>query len=163
MIALGLAVLVSAACGDNDGNAGVCVKLAPADPARRDALLAALPKNDAGLPILTTTSAGLPEGVSVSLVYDKSLDDPIARWGDCMELVSACRLACDSVKSCVEAIPSCATNAGGGGCCPAACTQAFHARLASGDAPSAAITNSYALGDCVEGFTAQMQASKVSP
>jgi hypothetical protein len=164
MIALGFAELVSTACGDSGGNAAsVCVKLAPEDPAARDALLAALPKDDAGLPILTTTSAGLPDGVSISLVYDKAIDDPISRWGDCMELVSACRLACDSVKSCVEAIPSCGSNAGGKGCCPAACGQAFHARLAAGDTPNAAITNSYALGDCVDGFAAQVQAGQVSP
>lgn len=161
VVVFGLAAVYAACSGDGASESGgtssqVCVHAPPDDPAARQAMVSALPTNDAGLPIVTMTTATLPPGVAVALVYDKNLDDPVARWSDCMGLVSTCRLACGAITACIDEIDPCPDNKGGGACCPPACNQAFHARLAAGDSENTAITNSYAAGDCVDGFTAEM-------
>jgi hypothetical protein len=156
--AVTVASVVYGACGtgSDKGQSGVCALAPPVDMAATGALLDSLPKTDAGLPIVATSNVGLPAGMALVLAYDKTLDDPVARWSDCVGMVTGCRLSCGSITGCVDGIAACADAKGGGDCCPSACNKAFHARLAAGDTESVALTNSYLVGDCVDGFTASL-------
>ena len=120
-------------------------------------LAAALPKTPDGRPIIA-------QGGGVALVYDETLDDPIARWGQCVGRVSACHETNrGQLGGCVDLIPVCSTNRGGPNCCPRACIDQYKSLLTGGMAEREAIHASFLKGECVEGFKAQRDAAKSQP
>lgn len=118
-------------------------------------LASTLRRTDGGLPVFATSGAGLPAGVSVSLVYDQTRDDPVTRWAECVSLVRGCltsRPDAGSPVPCVRALRRCATNAGGDQCCPASCLAAFDTALAADAGFADALAQSLLDGRCVDGF-----------
>jgi len=116
--------------------------------------------DDAGRPILIRHRTLLGPDVEVSLVYDESLDDPITRWGDCLELVTRCfEDQPDDVDGCIDAVSVCDTNAGGASCCPQSCTQAYHDARNTGIGADRAVDQTFLVGDCVEGLAAFRDAN----
>ena len=115
----------------------------------------ALPRSDDGLPVLLRTHTPVmgPE-ISVEMVYDAALDDPITRWADCLSRVSACDRANPGlpVAGCVAQIEICPDATGGRGCCPSPCVEEFRRRMADGEDEEEALEKSFVQGDCVEGF-----------
>lgn len=112
-----------------------------------------LPVLDSGLPVLIASNGG---GIGLVLAYDQTLDDPIARWGECLSRVTACYRANGSnpIAGCIDQIERCADDRGGKGCCPTACVDEFH-RLDGDLSEDDAVTQSFGKGDCVAGFAAQ--------
>ncbi len=157
MIAMGLAVC---ACGDGRGalDAGLDAGVRPPAPVVSSevppAVLAALPKTDAGLPILIMLPGAAPSGGTPALVYDPALDDPIARWGACLSRVGACyeTNAPQPISGCVELIERCDDDSGGDDCCPPACIAGFQARVAAGADEWSAVKESFVRGGCLTGF-----------
>lgn len=132
----------------------------PAPPLPRDLppeVIASFPQNDRGQPILHSTRfAG--EG-SLRLVYDRDLDDPLARWGQCLGRVVACyRTNEGPIDGCIELIERCADDRGGEGCCPAQCIDEFRAKNSSGASEKEAIDASFVHGGCIRGFREQIAA-----
>jgi len=118
-------------------------------------LAAALPKTDAGLPILLSTPAMLPGGMRIALVFDESLDDPLTRWSECVARgVSCYEVNRDRpIAGCIALIERCADDTGGKGCCPARCLDDFERLLHSGRSESQAFDESIMAGDCVAGYS----------
>ncbi|MBL8917570.1 MAG: hypothetical protein JNJ54_01805 [Myxococcaceae bacterium] len=134
----------------------------PAPPAVRavlpPALAASLPRTDGGLPILYSNPG---EGrATFALVFDESLDDPIARWGECVDRVVACFRVNPSapVAPCVAQLERCTDASGGRGCCPARCLDEFASATSRGVAALDALDETVLEGTCVEGFRAQVDA-----
>lgn len=160
-------VLVLASCsktteGPSPPDAGDAGTVAWNRPAPRPSTgmtptLEALPKDDGGLPILLTTPVMSP-GVGVELVYDPTLDDAVARWGECLSRVAACYRTNDGkLGGCADFIEPCADNTGGTGCCPPACLAAYRDLINRGVSEREAIDQSFVAGDCVQGFREQVE------
>ena len=114
------------------------------------AVQAQLPKTPADLPVVGRSSLA---GVSVDFVYDATLDDPITRWGDCLERVVGCATTNPrSLGGCVATLKPCASAAGGPGCCPRRCLDEFAAELAGGRSEDDALASVFLQGSCVQGF-----------
>jgi hypothetical protein len=114
-----------------------------------------LPVNDAGLPIIVATNAEVEPGVTIELAYDATIDDPIARWGQCLSRVAACyQTNPGPIAGCIDLVERCADGTGGNACCPPGCISAFHSLMASGTDEDTAIGKTFLQGDCVIGFAA---------
>jgi hypothetical protein len=124
-------------------------------------LAEALPRTDAGLPILLTVPLQVAPGFDLQLVYDESLDDPLARWDECLGRVVACAEANAGhpIDGCIGFIEPCADDTGGQACCPPACIAAYHERRSAGDEEEQALLASFFAGDCVAGLRAQLDAA----
>jgi hypothetical protein len=110
-------------------------------------------RTDGGLPIIATSDF---DGLELQLAYDETLDDPLARRGQCLDRVAACyRANRGKLGGCVDLIEVCPDPAGGHGCCPRACIDAYHAQRKSKD-EQAAVEASFVAGDCIPGFREQM-------
>lgn len=107
-------------------------------------------RTEDGLPIIAESSGG---AISVTIAYDSRLDDPVARWGDCLSLVVRCRQQTEgAILPCVDAILRCTGN-GGEACCPDACLAPFVARLRAGEDELAAFEATVLAGDCMPGLS----------
>lgn len=140
-----------------DGGSTVTRFAGPATPAvLPPALVASLPKTDGGLPIL---HANPGEGrATFALVFDESLDDPIARWSECVDRVVTCfRLNPSApVEPCVARLERCPDGRGGQGCCPARCLDGFATATSRGVSALDALDQVILEGSCVDGFRAQV-------
>lgn len=140
-----------------DGGSTVTRFAPPAVPATLPAdLVAALPKTDAGLPILFSNPG---EGrATFALVFDESLDDPIARWSECVDRVVACFQVNPTapVAPCVARLERCRDARGGRGCCPPRCLDDFATASSRGVSAIDALDQVILEGSCVEGFRAQV-------
>jgi hypothetical protein len=147
-------MLVWLGCGDN--NTGSHPPAAPIDPTIPADVEAALEHDDQGRPIVIDTPSMVAEGERVALVFDKDLDDPITRYGWCLERVAACRHAnpTSPLSGCIDQIQPCADNTGGRACCAPACVAEYHQQQALGLDDKEAIAASFVRGDCLQGFTA---------
>lgn len=127
------------------------------DPTMPAELAAGLPRDPEGRPILIQTTSMIAPGEQIALVYDDVRDDPITRWGACLERVVACYRANPGapVDGCIDQIAQCPDATGGIGCCPTACVQAFHRQLAGSVDERRAIVASFVRGDCVQGMSAR--------
>jgi len=131
------------------------------DPVAVGAALAGLPKDDDGRPILIRSPG--PTDESVELTFDPTLDDPMARWGECMGRVSGCYKSNQGrLGVCVDMIPLCADDSGGTGCCPPSCVTSYKALRAQGMDEAAAVAGSFRKGDCVTGYSAQVAAARAT-
>lgn len=138
---------------------------APAPPVMLPAeVKQAFPVDEKGRPMLASSTAGGEGALRISLVYDETLDDPITRWGACLERVVACKRANpkQSIRDCVPLIPRCATDVGGVACCPGACLDAFASAKATGITDTQAVEQTFVKGDCVTGL-ADFLAGPVQP
>lgn len=148
-IAAALLIAMAAACDGCD------TPNAPLPPLPRDlpdAAFASYPHDDAGLPILMASTF---DGYGLELVYDQELDDPITRWGECLDRVASC-LATNRGRlgSCVDRIEIC--DAGDSrGCCPRSCIDAYQ-RERTGKDEREAVLASFVAGRCIEGLEAQL-------
>jgi hypothetical protein len=127
-------------------------------------LVAALPRTDGGLPVLFgPLAAASNPALSLQFAYDDKLDDPLARWGDCLSRVTACYDANPGapVARCIDVIEPCADDTGGKACCPPACIAGFKALRRQGVEERAAIDQSFLKGACVKGLREQLQAAGV--
>ncbi len=138
------------------GACGQCGPQRPAAPAPIELdpdLRAALPVNDAGLPLLIVADAPLATGFKVGLAYDEQRDDPLTRWAECLGRIGACyQTNRGRLGGCVDFIDRCATNAGGRGCCPGACIDAFNAAVRAGVPDKEAVDQTFIAGACVDGY-----------
>lgn len=68
------------------------------------------------------------------------------------------------IAGCVAVVERCASDAGGEGCCPPACLDAFADAMAGGMAEDDAVDSVFVTGDCVEGLSAiRAEVEGVSP
>jgi hypothetical protein len=120
-------------------------------------LVDTLAKNDAGLPILIQGGDAVV-GMSIGLVFDESLDDPIARWGECLSRVADCYTVNGNrgVTACIGKLERCADETGGKGCCPSGCFTAFEALRKDGVAEDEAVDRTFRDGACVAGFAEEL-------
>jgi hypothetical protein len=125
----------------------------PVDPRLPPDVARALPRTPDGRPIIA-------QGGGVALVYDETLDDPIARWGQCLGRVTACFKTNRQLGGCVDLIEVCPTNRGGRNCCPRACLDQYNGLRAGGMAEREAMAASFVKGDCVEGLKEQREAAQ---
>jgi hypothetical protein len=110
-------------------------------------------RSDDGLPIIATADF---DGLELQLVYDEAIDDPLSLRGQCLDRVAACyRANHGELGGCVDLIEVCPDPAGGHGCCPQACIDAYHAHRKTLD-EQAAVEASFVAGDCIPGFREQM-------
>ncbi len=141
----------------------------PAPPTPRDldpAAVALLPATEDGRPVLLSTGSPGPDGYEIELVYDRAIDDPISRWGQCLSRVVSCyrENAGGPIAACVAVVERCASDAGGEGCCPPACLDAFEGALRGGMVEDDAVDSVFVEGDCVEGLAAiRAAAEAVTP
>ena len=158
-----LAVLAIVAVCCNDGG---CVQppVQQPPPAQRPTFPddAGYERDDAGRPILGSFPSPIAPGFDLQLVYDEKLDDPIARWGFCLDRVVACANANRgrSLDGCFKQIERCGDESGGFGCCPPACIDAYAARRTAGDSTEAALKASLFAPTCVAGVEAQLAAAR---
>lgn len=110
-------------------------------------------RTDGGLPIIATSYF---DGFELQLAYDETVDDPLARRGQCLDRVAACyRANRGKLGDCVDLIEVCPDPAGGHGCCPQACIDEYHAHRKTQD-EQAAVAASFVAGGCIPGFREQM-------
>ncbi len=124
----------------------------------------AFPADEKGRPMLASSTAGGDGALQIAIVYDETLDDPITKWGACLERVVACKRANpkQSIRDCVPLIPRCASDAGGAACCPGPCLDAFASARATGVSDLIAVEQTFIKGDCVAGL-ADFLAGPVQP
>src|SRR5688572_30346027 len=77
-----------------------------------DAVKAALPSNADGEAVMSRVEWG---GMFVEIVYDPTLDDAIARWGECLARVTSCTKTNPTgpIAGCIVQIEQCAGPEGG--------------------------------------------------
>lgn len=127
------------------------------------ALRDVLPRNDDGLPVISTGPGELDDGAALELAYDATLSDPITNYGDCLALVGTCYDGdLNALSTCIGAIARCGTDAGGDGCCPGACLDAF-AEADGGRNSDDAVDATFVEGSCFEGFHAFRDAFGTAP
>ncbi len=120
-----------------------------------------LQHTSAGLAVLAETQAPMLPGVTLDLVYQPALSDPITHRGECIERISACiDTNPGPLAGCIDLITPCPSNAGGSACCPPACLTQFKALMASGQSEEDAIENSFVEGSCVDGYAGQKAAAE---
>lgn len=109
------------------------------------------PKDPEGRPIVGSIS---DLGVRLDVAYDQTLDDPTARWGECLERVVACYRVNPGrpIADCIAQVEPCADDAGGHACCAPACLAAFDERLQATGSEDRAVDESFVAGDCLVGF-----------
>ena len=140
--------------GSGDGSSEV---MPPGPPPSLDDLadaLAPLPKDEAGLPILLSTTATLPPGTRMDLVVDLKREDAVTAWAGCVSRVIACKRANPKgpIAGCIDLIETCPATSGSKLCCPTACIGEFKAAVASGASDWDAVDKSFLRGTCVPGF-----------
>jgi hypothetical protein len=130
-----------------------------------DDLEGSLPRTDGGLPILLANPLGAGTGVALALTFDKTLDDPVTRWGECMGRVVACYDAngANAIEGCLRLIETCPTDRGGNGCCPRTCLTAYENLRAQGQQEDRAVIGSYLRGDCIRDLAAARDTTPVTP
>lgn len=114
--------------------------------------LAQFPRDDRGRPVLLASAVESAPGVRLALAYDKDLDDAIARYGECLGLLTSCLRGSSSLDGCVDSLKACDSNAGGRGCCAPSCVSAYRSARAAGKDEDAAADETFVRGDCLTGF-----------
>jgi len=131
----------------------------PPAPAVRPGLSdAGFALDDAGRPVLARVPTMIAPGHELVISYDEKIDDPVARWGHCLQRVVACSQANQGLRidGCIPQIERCADDSGGFGCCPPACLEAYAARRSAGDDEETALTTTFFEGSCVSGLKQQL-------
>jgi hypothetical protein len=120
---------------------------------------AGLPKDASGHPILLDQS--MPgSGATVRMTVALELDDPITRWGACLDRAMSCvRNSVGPFGPCVALIDRCADSRGGHGCCPSACLDDFALRHSSGVSEAEAFRSVFLEGTCIAGLSTFRQGS----
>ena len=140
-------------CRGNDRGANP-----PSAPVARTmppALAVALPHTPDGRPILIQTNSLTTPDERIALAYDDKLDDPVVRYGWCLERVAACyHTNRPPIARCIDLIEKCSSDEGGVACCAPACVREFHRQLTLGRTEMRAIAESFVRGDCQAGLTA---------
>jgi hypothetical protein len=116
---------------------------------------ASLPQTADGRMVLSLSEqTGNPDAPTVALVYDPTADDPVARWGACLNRVVACSKTnhIGTFASCVPMIKHCADDTGGMDCCAPRCIDAFIALVNEGAPVMKALKESFLDGGCQEGM-----------
>ncbi len=114
-----------------------------------------LPKDDQGRPIMIAFGS---MGYGLEVVHDATLDDAVARWGECLGRVGSCYGVNRGrdIAGCVLAIQRCTDNSGGSGCCPSRCLNEFEAAYDDHGDTERAIEQTIAQGACVDGFPVEV-------
>jgi hypothetical protein len=149
-----LVVLISAGCGKTSQSQPPAPPLSgKLDPA----LESELPRTPDGKPVhYAVNGQNVGPRMLLVLAYDEKLDDPTARWGECLSRVVACYKTNEGpIAACVKSIERCSDDAGGKQCCPRACLDQFNALVASGKDEDTALRSSIVAGGCVKGFAEQ--------
>ncbi|MBL8955176.1 MAG: hypothetical protein JNK82_30645 [Myxococcaceae bacterium] len=164
LLCAGLVIVASACHCELPGQSPAVEPPPPTPVALPPSLLAELPRNDAGLPILVRSDEGVA-GIAVGFVFDEALDDPIARWGECVQRITDCYRVAGTrpVRGCIAKLERCADDTGGTACCPPACFAAFEAALGNGSAEDDAVRATFFEGSCVAGFADQVDGGEVTP
>jgi hypothetical protein len=127
-------------------------------------VLAALPKDDEGHPVLFASNATFEPGWQLGFVYDANRDGPLVRYGQCLGVVTSClRKTGGPLETCADAAPACADDSGGAGCCAPACISQWQTLRAGGASADDAFDQSFLLGDCLQGFAALRPTLEVQP
>jgi hypothetical protein len=135
-------------------------------PAIPRSVAAELPHTPDGVPIVLGAPATGLGDAELQLTVDDTLDDPLARWGQCVDLVTSCYRAHAgglTMSECIDHMPPCADDAGGAACCPPACIADFRSRIGAGTSPDDAVEQTLVAGTCVGGLSEQLAAAGVSP
>src|SRR5688500_4514125 len=90
---LAAALIVAWSCAGPSCGGSTGPSQPPEPPTRPDFSDAGFEHDDAGRPILLAMPGQLSPGLTVALVYDETLDDPVARAGECLARVVACASA----------------------------------------------------------------------
>lgn len=121
-------------------------------------LLERIDKTPDGLPILAERTLG---EVTIAIAYDARLDDPIARWGDCVDLIARCGQQREvPLAACVETVARCPLD-GGAPCCPSACVDPLVERLRAGGDAIEALRATVLTGACVPGLAEERARARV--
>jgi hypothetical protein len=127
-------------------------------------VLAALPTDGEGHPVLFASNATFEPGYQLGFVYDANRDGPLVRYGQCLGVVTKClRTTGGPLETCADAAPACADDTGGAGCCAPACISQWHSLRAAGASADDAFDQSFLLGDCLQGFAAIRADLEVQP
>ena len=150
-----LVVVCALGCGDNE-KITANPPGPPIEPSIPPDIEAALEHDEQGRPVMIDTPSMTSSAEKIALVFDKDLDDPIARWGSCLERVTACYRANPGspIAGCIDQIERCADDTGGKGCCAGACISEFKRQRGLGVTEDEAIDASFVKGHCLQGIAA---------
>lgn len=115
-------------------------------------LLAVLPRDYEGDPMVFSGPSALAPGVDVVFSIGGPPEDPIGYWAACVDFLLQCQEGADFDAECVSRIPVCDSPAGGLDCCPQACAGQIKRDVDW--SPGRRALDNLLRGSCIDGFDA---------